>query len=234
MRASVAAAGGNTSALRSATVLPGTVTVTASARRSTATVCTAGGLAHAPAMAVTAMATVASSTTAPMMILFLFMTPPAAAPRPRRAFSFPCSDSVRRGRWRVASGERPVFTWPSGQCSRRSADSEPGELTGGRVRGAPTQDDQGELSEMPDGPDMDAGPTARRRRVGSDEAAQLALRCRELEARLAERSAELERRHHVAEGLHEILTILNSCCPEAQVLDSIVEPGSGSCWAATP
>lgn len=45
---------------------------------------------------------------------------------------------------------------------------------------------------------------------------------RTLERRVDERTRELERRREVADGLHEILTILNSCCPTDEVLDYIV------------
>jgi PAS domain S-box-containing protein len=45
---------------------------------------------------------------------------------------------------------------------------------------------------------------------------------RELEQRVEERTREVERRRQVADGLHEVLSVLNSCCPEEQVLDCII------------
>ncbi len=44
----------------------------------------------------------------------------------------------------------------------------------------------------------------------------------ELEARVAERTAEIARRQEVANGLRYILDTLNSCCPEEEVLDFII------------
>jgi signal transduction histidine kinase len=43
-----------------------------------------------------------------------------------------------------------------------------------------------------------------------------------LEERVAERTAELDRRTEVSEGLRDILTILNSCCPSNEVMDYIL------------
>lgn len=45
----------------------------------------------------------------------------------------------------------------------------------------------------------------------------------ELEQRVAERTREIERRRQVAEGLHDILTILNTARPLEEILDYIVE-----------
>lgn len=43
-----------------------------------------------------------------------------------------------------------------------------------------------------------------------------------MEARVAERTEELDRRREVADGLHDILAILNSCCPADEVMDYIL------------
>ncbi len=45
----------------------------------------------------------------------------------------------------------------------------------------------------------------------------------DLEARVAERTHEIERRRKVAEGLHDVLTILNTARPLEEILDHIVE-----------
>lgn len=45
----------------------------------------------------------------------------------------------------------------------------------------------------------------------------------DLEARVAERTHEIERRRQVAEGLHDVLTILNTARPLEEILDHIVE-----------
>ncbi len=45
----------------------------------------------------------------------------------------------------------------------------------------------------------------------------------ELEQRVAERTREIERRRQVAEGLHDVLTILNTARPLEEILDYIVE-----------
>jgi hypothetical protein len=43
-----------------------------------------------------------------------------------------------------------------------------------------------------------------------------------LEERVTERTQELDRRREVADGLHDVLSILNSCCPAEEVMDYIL------------
>lgn len=52
--------------------------------------------------------------------------------------------------------------------------------------------------------------------------AKLAEYAAELEQRVAERTREIERRQHVAEGLRDVVTLLNSNQPLDDILDSIV------------
>jgi signal transduction histidine kinase len=58
--------------------------------------------------------------------------------------------------------------------------------------------------------------------VPAGDTPELARAYRELEARFADRKRELDRRREVADGLHDILALLNSCCPSDQVMDYII------------
>ncbi|HRJ42133.1 MAG: PAS domain S-box protein [Caldilineaceae bacterium] len=62
--------------------------------------------------------------------------------------------------------------------------------------------------------------------VRVEAAESLRSHAQELESRVASRTQEIERRRRVAEGLHDVLTVLNTARPLEEILDLIVEQAS--------
>ena len=62
--------------------------------------------------------------------------------------------------------------------------------------------------------------------VRVEAAESLRSHAQELESRVIARTQEIERRRRVAEGLHDVLTVLNTARPLEEILDLIVEQAS--------